>query len=291
MPNIGDLAGHLTIGLLGDLIGSSSARLGPAGIGTILLALFLLLALLARPVTRWTTRDLGRLASLARSLAITSEGAGAAVSLGTAGVGRSVNALSRLQTLAALPLLDHVAHLAARSAVPLEVTTNDPVTAYLADSLVAAAHVRTETTERAARSHVTFVGEGRATEAARALVGGGGAGRVTTGPGATHATSHVLGSVAEEGTLLLLGSAAGLVATTFGSADVSQSPSVLLLGEGTLVGPELFEAASDLRPGEARAAVLAANRLIWVAVLVLVAGSILQLLGWVDIAGFLVGRA
>ena len=291
MPNIGDLAGHL-IGLLGDLIGSSSARLGPAGIGTILLILFLLLALLARPVTRWTTRDLGRLASLARSLAIASEaGAGAAVSLGTAGVGRSVNALSRLQTLATLPLLDHVAHLAARSAVPLEVTTNDPVAAYLADSLVAAAHVRTETTERAARSHVTFVGEGRATEAARALAGGGGAGRVTTGPGATHATSHVLGSVGEEGTLLLLGSAAGHAATTFGSADVSQAPSVLLLGEGTLVGPELFEAASDLRPGEARAAVLAANRLIWVAVLVLVAGSILQLLGWVDIAGFLVGRA
>ena len=34
MPNIGDLAGHL-IGLLGDLIGSSTARLGAAGIGTI----------------------------------------------------------------------------------------------------------------------------------------------------------------------------------------------------------------------------------------------------------------
>jgi hypothetical protein len=291
MPNIGDLAGHL-IGLLGDLIGSSSARLGPAGIGTILLVLFLLLALLARPVTRWTTRDLGRLASLGRSLAIAAEaGAGAAVSLGTAGVGRSANALSHLQTLAALPLLDHVAHLAARSAVPLEVTTNDPVTAYLADSLVAAAHVRTETTERAARSHVTYVGEGRATEAARALAGGGRAGRVTTGPGATQATSHVLGSVGEEGMLLMLGSAAGQASTTFGSADVSQASSVLLLGEGTLVGPELFEAASDLRPGEARAGVLAGNRLIWVAVVVLVLGSILQLLGWANIAGFLVGRA
>jgi hypothetical protein len=291
MPNIGDLAGHL-IGLLGDLIGSSSARLGPAGIGTILLVLFLLLALLARPVTRWTTRDLGRLATLRRSLAMAAEaGAGAAVSLGTAGVGRSANAMSRLQTLAALPLLDHVAHLAARSAVPLEVTTNDPVTAYLADSLVTAAHVRTETTERAARSHVTYVGEGRATEAARALAGGGRAGLVTTGPRATQATSHVLGSMGEEGMLLMLGSAAGQASTTFGSADVSQAPSVLLLGEGTLVGPELFEAGSDLRPGEARAGVLAANRLIWVAVLILVVGSMLQLLGWADIAGFLVGRA
>ena len=291
MPNIGDLAGHL-IGLIGDLISSSSARLGPAAIGMMLLVLFVLLALLARPVTRWTTRDLGRLAALPRSLAIAAEaGAGAAVSLGTAGVGRSVNALSRLQTLAALPLLDHVAHLAARSGVPLEVTTNDPVTAYLADSLVAAAHVRTETTERAARSHVTYVGEGRATEAARALAGGGRAGRVTTGRSATHATSHVLGSVGEEGLLLMLGSAAGQASTTFGTADVSQAPSVLLLGDGTLVGPELFEAASDLRPGEARAAVLAANRLIWLAVLVLVLGSILQLLGWANIAGFLVGRA
>ena len=254
MPNIGDLAAHL-IGLVGDLISSSSARLGPAAIGMMLLVLFVLLALLARPVTRWTTRDLGRLAALPRSLAIAAEaGAGAAVSLGTAGVGRSVNALSRLQTLAAMPLLDHVAHLAARSGVPLEVTTNDPVTAYLADSLVAAAHVRTETTERAARS-------------------------------------HVLGSIGEEGLLLMLGSATGQASTTFGSADVSQAPSVLLLGDGTLVGPELFEAASDLRPGEARAAVLAANRLIWLAVLVLVVGSILQLLGWANIAGFLVGRA
>src|SRR5438105_14025748 len=119
MPNIGDLAGHL-IGLLGDLVGSSSARLGPAGIGSILLILFILLALLARPVTRWTTRDLGRLAALPRSMAIAAEaGAGAAVSLGTAGVGRPVNALAPLQTPAALPLPDHVAPPSPRPAVPL----------------------------------------------------------------------------------------------------------------------------------------------------------------------------
>src|SRR4029077_12859206 len=109
--------------------------------------------------------------------------------------------------------------------------------------------------------------------------------------GATHATSHVLGSVGEGGPLLLLGSAAGQTATTCASADVSQAPSVLLVGEGTLVGPELFEAASDLRPGEARAAVLAGNRVVWAAVLVLAAGATLRLTGWVDIAGFLVGRA
>ena len=40
--------------------------------------LLVLLALLARPVTRWTTRDLGRLAALPRGLAIAAEaGAGA----------------------------------------------------------------------------------------------------------------------------------------------------------------------------------------------------------------------
>src|SRR5438132_13293818 len=101
MPNIGDLAGHL-IGLLGDLIGSSSARLGPAGIGTILLVLFLLLALLARPVTRWTTRDLGRLATLRRSLAMAAAaGAVAAVPRATAGVARAADASRRTRIPAA----------------------------------------------------------------------------------------------------------------------------------------------------------------------------------------------
>src|SRR5256885_4421362 len=148
MPNIGDLAGHL-IGLLGDLIGSSSARLGPAGIGTILLVLFLLLALLARPVTRWTTRDLGRLATLRRSLAIAAEaGAGAAVSLGTAGVGRSANAMSRLQTLAAPPLLDHRPPPAPRPALPPAGATHHPVPAHPARSPGAAAHARNQTTQR-----------------------------------------------------------------------------------------------------------------------------------------------
>lgn len=291
MPNLGDLAGHL-IGLIGDLISSSSSRLGPAAIGTILLVVFVLLALLARPVTRWTTRDLGRLAALSRSLAIAAEaGAGAAFSLGTAGVARSVSAVARLQTLAALPLLDHVAHLSARAGVPLEVTTNDPVAAQLAESLVSAAHVRTRTLERAGRSRVTYVGEGRATEAARALAGAGAAGRITTGPAARHATSHMLGAVGEEGLLLMLGSAAGEASTTYGTAEPSQAPSVLLLGEGTLVGPELFEAAADLRPGDARAGVLAANRLIWLSVLVLTLGSLLQALGVANIAGFLIGRS
>lgn len=291
MPNLGELVGDL-IGLIGDAIASSSARLGAAATASVLLVLLVLLALLARPVTRWTTQDLGRLASLPRALAIAAEaGAGAAVSLGTAGVGRSVAAVSRLQTLAALPILGHVAAAAARSGVPLEVTTNDPLTQHLAESLLAAAHAETGTTERAGRSRVGYVGEGRATEAARALAGSGGAGRITTGPTALHAMSLVMGGLAEDGPLVMHGAAAGEASTIIGTAEASQAPVVLLLGDGRLIGPDLFDASAELGPGAARASVLAGNRLLWLAAIVLVAGSALQLLGVLDIAGFLVGRA
>ena len=289
MPNIGDLLSRL-IGILGDAIGSSSARLGPAATAAVLLVLLVLLALLARPVTRWTTRDLGRLAALPRGLAIAAEaGAGAAVSLGTAGVARSVTAVQRLQTLAALPLLGHVARAAARAGVPLEVTTNDPVAAHLADATLAAAHDRTGTPERLGGSRVTYLGEGRATAAARALAAHGDGDQLESAA-TDHAMSLVLGGVAEEGLLLMMGAAGGEAATTFGTAAASEATSVLLTGEGTLVGPELFVAGSDLRPGGERAGVLAANRLVWLAAGLLVVGSLLQLLGVVDIAGFLVGR-
>jgi hypothetical protein len=291
MPNIGELAGDL-LGLIGNAISSSSARLGAAATASILLVLLVLLALLARPVTRWTTRDLGRLAALPRALASAAEaGAGAAVSLGTAGVGRSVAAVSRLQTLAALPILAHVATAAARSGVPLEVTTNDPLTVHLAESLLAAAHEKTGTTERAGRSRVAYVGEGRATEAARAMAGAGGAGRITIGPAADHAMSLVVGSLAEEGLLVMHGAAAGDASTIFGTAEASQAPAAMLLGGGRLIGPELFDASAELGPGAVRASVLAGNQLLALAALLLVIGSLLQLLGVLDIAGFLVGRA
>lgn len=289
MPNIGELIGGL-IGIVGDAIASSSARLGPAATGAILLVLLILLALLARPVTRWTTRDLGRLAALPRGLAVAAEaGAGAAVSLGTAGVARSVASVQRLQTLAALPLLGHVARSAARAGVPLEVTTNDPVAAHLAGAALATAHERTVTPERLSRSHVTYVGEGRATEAARALAGhaaGSGPDAVPT----VHSLSLVLGGVSEDALLLMSGAASGEAATTFGTASASEATTVLLTGEGTLIGAELFVADSDLRPGAARAGVLTANRLVWLAAGLLLVGSLLQLAGIVDIAGFLVGR-
>jgi hypothetical protein len=289
MPNIGELVGRL-IGLVGDAVSSSSARLGPAATASILFVLLALLALLARPVTRWTTRDLGHLAALPRSLAIAAEaGAGAAVSLGTAGVARSTAAVNRLQTLAALPLLGHVARAAARAGIPLEVTSNDPLTVHLADSQLSAAHDRTGTAERAGRSNVAYVGEGRATEAARALAGSGGMELIAGGPAAAHGLSMLVGGVGEEGLLLMMGAAAGEASTVYGTADATQATSVLLSGEGTLVGPELYDAVAELRPGPARAGVLAGNRLIWLIVAVLVAGSLLQL-AHVDIAGFLLGR-
>jgi hypothetical protein len=290
MPNIGDLVSRL-LALVGDAISSSTARLGPAAIAAILLVLLVLLALLARPVTRWATRDLGKLAALPHALAVAAEaGSGAAISLGTSGVARSTTAVSRLQTLAALPLLGHVARVSARAGVPLEVTTNDPLTAHLADAIVAGAHERTGTQERASRSRVAFVGEGRATEAMRALAGFGRAGTITTGQAAPHATSMVLGGVAEEAVLLMIASASGDSSTTFGTADAPHAPSVLLTAEGTLIGPELYDAEADLHPGALRAGVLAGNRIIWLLVATLVVGSILQLAG-VDVAAFLVGQA
>jgi hypothetical protein len=290
MPNIGDLASRL-ISLIGDAVGSSSARLGPAATASILFVLLALLALLARPVTRWTTRDLGRLAALPRSLAIAAEaGAGAAVSLGTAGVARSTSGSNRLQTLAALPLLGHLARAAARAGIPLEVTSNDPLAVHLASAQLAVAYDRTGTVERAGRSRVAYVGEGRATEAARALAGSGSTELVSGGPPAVHGMSLVVGGVGEEGLLLMMGAAAGEASTVYGTTDASQASSVLLSGEGTLIGPELYDAVAELRPGPARAGVLAGNRLIWLSVAVLVAGSLLQLAG-VDISGFLIGRS
>jgi hypothetical protein len=289
MPNIGDLASRL-ISLIGDTIGSSSARLGPAATATVLLVLLALLALLARPVTRWTTRDLGRIAALPRALAIAAEaGASAAVSLGTAGVARSTSAAARLQTLGALPILGHVARAAARAGVPLEVTSNDPLTAQLASAQLQAAHDRAGTPERAGRSHVQFVGEGRATEAARSLASRGEAARAARGPAAAHGLSLVIGGTSEESLALMLGAAEGDAATVFGTAEAGEASSVLLTGQGTLIGPELYDAPAELRPGSSRAGVLAGNRLLWAAAAVLVVGSALQLLQ-VNIAGFLVGR-
>lgn len=207
-------------------------------------------------------------------------GADATVSLGSAGIGRAASAIDRFQTLAALPLLGHVADAAARAGVPLRVMTNDPVAALFARATLAGAHQRTATPERASAAAVEYVGEGRPAAAAFALANA-----------SPHGVAMVAGSLGEDAMLLLdgvLGDAEWSLAAT---ASASQAPGPLLSGDGTLVGPELFQAAGDLGPaGHARTAVLAANQLIWAAVGVLLAGSLITWAGGPQVAAFLTGR-
>jgi hypothetical protein len=280
MPDIGDLIGRL-VGLIGEVLGASSLRLGIGPTFAILGVLLVLLSLVARPTSRWLTRDLGHLAAVARFMSLAAEaGAAAAFSLGTAGVARSAVAAQRVQTLAALPLLGHVARAAARSGAPTEVTSNDPVAALLAETVVRDAHRATDTAERARRSQVRYLGEGRGTAAARALAEEGG-----------HGAAFAMGGMAEESLLLLDGMARGASSTSFGTAQPTEATSVLLEGEGTLIGPQLYQAPADLHAaGHDRVAVFAGNRLIWMSLIVLLAGSLVALLTGGDVAGFLVGH-
>jgi len=280
MPDIGELVGH-AVEFLGAQVGDSSLRLGPIPALTIFLVLLVLLSLVARPSTRWTTRDLGRLAGVPRAMALAAEsGAAAAFSLGSAGIGRAVSAFDRLQTLAALPILAHVARAAARGGVPLLITTNDAVAAELAESVLADAHAQTDTEERAARSSVAYLGEGRAVSAAAAMAAHDGA-----------SAQIVAGHLAEEGLLLLVGAVDGAAWSSVGTASAAQAPSVLLTGDGTLIGPELFQAPSDLRAaGHDRTGVLAMNRLLLGAVTVVLIGSAVAVVSGADVAGVLAGR-
>ena len=91
--------------------------------------------------------------------------------------------------------------------------------------------------------------------------------------------------------LLLSGAQDGAAWTSFGTAAASQAGSVLLEGDGTLIGPELYQAPSDLRAvGHGRTAVLAANRIIVAALVTIVLGSLLAVAGGMDLAGVLAGR-
>jgi hypothetical protein len=280
MPNLGELAAYL-VGLVTGAIGASSMRLGAASTVAILVVLLALLSRIARPSARWTAADLGGLPRVGRVMALAAEsGADATVSLGSAGMGRTASAIDRFQTLAALPLLGHVAEAAARAGVPLRVMTNDPVAALFARATLAGAHQRTATPERASAAAVEYVGEGRPAAAAVALA--------TAQP---HGVAMVAGGLGEEAMLLLdgvLGDAEWSLAAT---ASASQASGPLLSGDGTLVGPELFQAAGDLGPaGHVRTAVLAANQLIWAAVGILLAGSLITWAGGPQVAAFLTGR-
>lgn len=278
MPDLGRLLGDL-VAFLGEQVAASSLRLGPVATVVLLGVVLVLLSLVARPPTRWTLRDIGRLAAVGRAMALAAESGGAATfSLGTAGVARATSALDRLQTLAALPILGVVARAAARSGVPLRVSTNDPVAAHMADLVLDDAHRRTETLERRDRSSTDYLGEGRAAAAAAAMA-----------PAGSPAAAFVAGSLSEEGLLLLDGSARRAASTSFGTADASQATSVLLTGEGTMVGPELFAATSDARGRSDRTAVTATNRVVLAAAAVVVIGSLAAWVAGIDVAAALVG--
>jgi len=279
MPSPAELLGRL-VRFVGDLLGSSSLRfeIGPTLV--VLGVLLVLLQLVARPISRWVTSDAAGLAGVGRAMALAAEsGTDAVVSLGGAGVTRAADAHSRLQTLAALPLLGHVARAAARSGVPLRVLTNDPIAAVMAAATVDAAHASTDTPERQGRSRIVMVGEGRSTIAALAMTAR-----------ARPAAAFAVGSMREEALLHLDGLRGGAQWMAAASAEAAQAPSLLLSGGGVLIGPEPFQAVADLRTDvEERTMVMAANRLIGLAAALIVVGSILALTGVLDLAGFLAG--
>jgi hypothetical protein len=279
MPNLAELVQRL-VSFVGDVLGSSSLRfeIGPTLV--VLGVLLVLLQLVARPVTRWRTTDAGGLTGIGRAMAVAAEaGTDAVVSLGGAGVTRSTDAFGRLQTLAALPLLSHVARSAARSGVPLRVLTNDPLAALLADAALDTAHRRTATLERLVRSRTVMVGEGRP-----AL-----AGLVMTAR-ARPAAAVALGSLREEAALELAGLRGGAGTLIAGSAEPAQAPTLAATAGAALLGPALMTAAADLRADlNERTMVLAGNRLLLAAVAILTLGTILSLLGVIRPSDLLLG--
>jgi hypothetical protein len=279
VPDPAELFGRI-VRFVGDILGASALRFEVGATLVILGILLVLLQLVARPVTRWATSDAGGLTAVGRAMALAAEsGTDVVVSLGAAGLVRGTDALGRLQTLAAMPVLAHVARAAARSGVPLRVLTNDPLAAVVADATLAAGHASTDTLERSGRSRVVLVGEGRPSAAGLVM---------TTN--ARPAAAFVVGSLREEATLHLEGLRHGAGALVAGTAEAAQVPTVLLAGGGTLIGPEAYQAPADLRADvNERTMVMAANRLILVAAIAIVIGSVLALTGVVDPATLLSG--
>jgi hypothetical protein len=279
MPSPDELLGRL-VEFVGEILGASALRFEVGPTLVLLGILLVFLHLVARPVSRWVTSDAAGLGAVSRAMAMAAEsGTDAVLSLGGAGITRSTDALGRLQTLAALPILAHVARAAARSGVPLRVLTNDPLAGVVATATIEAAHAATATLERQGRSRTVMVGEGRPAMAGLAM---------TTR--ARPAAAFAIGSMREEGLLHLDGLRGGAGSLAAGSAEAAQAPSILLAGGAALIGPEPFQAGADLRSSvDERTMVLAANRLIWLAITVIVVGSILALVGVMDLAGFLAG--
>jgi hypothetical protein len=281
MPDPGELIGGL-VRLVGEILGTSSLRLGPGPTLAVLGVLLVLLQLIARPTTRWVVRDAGGLGAVGRAMALAAEaGTGIVVSIGTAGIARSTSATARLQTLAAIPILGYVARAAARAGVPVDVSTNDPLAAVVADAALDTAYRRSAAMERRGRSRVAFEGEGRATAAGQALARDD-----------RPAAAFGIGAMGEEATLLVDGLARGAGSVSFGTAEAVQAPAILLGGGGAMIGPHLLQAAADLRADPAeRTSVLAADLLLLVAIGVLLVGTALLLTGMLDVRQFMTGAA
>ena len=279
MPDPAELFGRL-VRFVGDILGASSLRFDIGATLVVLGILLVLLQLVARPVSRWVSSDAGGLTAIGRAMALAAEsGTDVVVSLGAAGLVRGTDALGRLQTLAAMPVLGHVARAAARAGVPLRVLTTDPLAAVVAEGTLEAGHASTDTLERSGRSRVVLVGEGRASAA----------GLVMTAS-ARPTAAFVLGSLREEAALHLEGLRHGAGALVAGTAEAAQAPTVLLAGGGALIGPEAYQAPADLRADvNERTMVLAANRLIIIASVAIIVGSVLALSGLLDPASFLSG--
>lgn len=281
MPNPAELIDRL-VRFVGEVLSASTLRFDIVTTLAVLGVLLVFLQLVARPVSRWVTRDAGGLGGIGRAMALAAEsGTDAVVSLGGGGLVRSTDALARLQTVAALPILGHVARAAARSGVSLRVLTNDPLAGVLAAATIDASHEATATPERLGRSRIVYVGEGRPP----------GAGLVLSAA-ARPAAAVAVGSLREEAQLYLegLGGTAGSLHA--GTAEASQAPAPILTATGALIGPELYQAPADLRSDvEERTMVTSANRLIAVALTLVVLGSALALTGIVDLRAVLLGVA
>ena len=280
MPSPAELVGRL-VRFIGEILGASSLRFEIGPTLAVLGILLVLLQLVARPVSRWASADAGGLAAVGRAMALAAEsGTDVVVSLGNGGLVRATDALARLQTLAALPVLSHVARAAARSGVPLRVLTSDPLAMVTAATTVEAGHETTETPERRGRSRIVYVGEGRGTAAGLVL---------TTR--AHPAAAFAVGSFREEATLHLEGLRGGAGSLTAGTAEAAQVSSVLFAG-GSIIGPGAYQVAADLRadPIE-RTMVMAANRLVLIGTLAIVVGALLAVAGVLDPAALLAGVA
>ena len=97
------------------------------------------------------------------------------------------------------------------------------------------------------------------------------------------AAAFAAGSLREEATLHLEGLYRSAGSMAVASAEVEQGPSLVLAGGAALVGPELFQAPADLRADvNERTMVMAGNRLVLLAVAVIVTASALSLAGMFD---------